>query len=181
MWCFKFDKLFCITLNIIVKIIYLCILGYFPCFKILLCHMMTFGILLLVSCISLSISPKHPCKLIDLLFTSYQFMYLRCTSDSLAELWELRVCMTSSFQAKKHQAHPALSAVFLWCCPDCLSCSAHLNSTCWAAWAMWVAVNKYILTFRKIMQRPSISKLHGQLRQKYPRYLVDNNFIFVIV
>ena len=34
------------------------------------------------------------------------------------------------------------SAVFLYCCPACLGCLAHLNSIGWATLAIW-AINKY--------------------------------------
>ena len=36
-------------------------------------------------------------------------------------------------------------AVFLYCCQDCQSCLAHLNSTGWATWVIWAAIAKYSL------------------------------------
>ena len=38
-------------------------------------------------------------------------------------------------------------AAFLYCCPACPRCLAHLNKIGWATWTIWAAIKKYSLIY----------------------------------
>ena len=45
------------------------------------------------------------------------------------------------------QGTPGSKAILLYYCPECISCTTHLNCFGWATWAIWVATKKYSFNF----------------------------------